>query len=85
MNVISYSQLRSKLAEVLDQVNQDHEPVIITRQNGGPPSVLMSLKDFNSYEETDFLIRNPKNAKRLTDAMHDIAAGNYREHELLGE
>jgi antitoxin YefM len=34
MEVISYSAVRAKLAEAMDKVNDDHRPVIITRQRG---------------------------------------------------
>lgn len=49
MDTISYSAFRSHLASTLDKVNEDHVPILITRQNG-KPAVVMSLEDFKSYE-----------------------------------
>ena len=66
MDTISYSVLRSKLAQVLDQVNDNHKPVIITRKNG-KSAVLVSLEDFHSYKETAYLMASPKNAERLNE------------------
>ena len=70
---ISYSTLRSRLARTLDKVNDDRAPVLITRQRG-KPAVLMSLDDYNSYAETDYLLRSPANAKRLYEAKAEIEA-----------
>ena len=82
MDTMSYSLLRANLADALDKVNDDHKPVLITRQNG-KPAVLMSLEDFQSYEATAYLMASPKNAQRLNEAIQNIEAGNIKEHELI--
>ena len=45
----------------------------------------MSLEDFNSYEETAYLMRTPKNAERLTQAIEQLEAGEAVERELVEE
>ena len=65
MRAMSATQLRRNLAATLDQVADDHEPVIITREGGKPAAVILSLEDFGSYEETEYLLRSPENKKRL--------------------
>ncbi len=45
MDTISYSFFRIHLASILDKVNKDHKPIMITRQKG-EPAVLMSIEDF---------------------------------------
>jgi antitoxin YefM len=82
VDIISYTALRAKLAEAMDKVNDDHRPVIITRQRG-KPAVLISLDDFNSYVETDYLSSSPKNAARLAKAARDLKAGRSRAHKLV--
>lgn len=84
MQTISYSAFRAQLAGTLDKVNEDHVPVTITRQNG-KPAVVMSLEDFNSYEETAYLMASPKNAERLNQAINEIEAGHSVEHGLIDE
>ena len=74
MDTMSYSAFRTNLAGTLDKVNEDHEPMIITRQNGRP-AVVMSLEDFQAYEETAYLMASPKNAERLNQAIAEIEAG----------
>ena len=82
MDAITYTAARNNLAKTMDSVNQNHEPVIITRQNGAP-AVLMSLEDFNAREETAYLLRSPSNAKRLKNAISAISAGKVKERALL--
>ena len=84
MDTMSYSAFRSHLASTLDKVNDDHKPVMITRQNG-KPAVLISLEDFHAYEETAYLMASPKNAERLSQAIAQVEAGKTTEHTLLEE
>jgi antitoxin YefM len=82
MENISYSAFRSRLAKMLDKVNEDHAPLLVTRQNGSP-AVLMSLEDFSAYEETAYLMASPKNAERLTRAIAEVEAGQAQPHDLV--
>jgi antitoxin YefM len=84
MDAMSYSAFRTNLAKTLDKVNDDHTPVLITRQNG-KPAVLISLEDFHAYEETAYLMASPKNAQRLNDAIAEIEAGRFIPHNLDDE
>jgi antitoxin YefM len=82
MRVTSYSELRRNLADALDRVSADREPLIITRDRGKPTAVLMSLEDFASYEETRHLLASPANAKRLLDAVAELDGGGGEEKSL---
>ncbi len=84
MDAISYSAFRGHLAGILDKVNDDHKPVLITRQNG-KPAVVMSLEDFQAYEETAYLMASPKNAERLNQAIAEVEAGRTVKHRLIEE
>lgn len=84
MDTMSYTAFRNDLASVLDKVNDDHKPVLITRQNG-KPAVVISLEDFQAYEETAYLMASPKNAARLNDAINQVAAGKARQRGLIEE
>ena len=74
MQVINYSESRANFAAMLDKVNDDHAPVLITRQKG-KPAVLISLDDFNALDETAYLLRDPENAKRLCSALDELNQG----------
>ena len=84
MDTMSYTSFRNDLASVLDKVNDDHKPVLITRQNG-KPAVVISLEDFQAYEETAYLMASPKNAARLNDAINQVAAGTETPKRGLPE
>jgi len=84
MDAISYSAFRNNLAKALDKVNEDHVPLLITRQNG-KAAVVMSLEDFKSYEETAYLMASPKNAQRLNQAIAEVEAGLAVQHEMIDE
>ncbi|CAM3660173.1 type II toxin-antitoxin system Phd/YefM family antitoxin [Xenorhabdus thuongxuanensis] len=84
MNVMSYSAFRAQLASTLDKVNDDHQPIMITRQNG-KPAVVLSLEDFRAYEETAYLMASPKNAARLNQAIAEVEGGKTVEKDLLEE
>jgi antitoxin YefM len=66
----------------MDRVCEDHEPLIITR-NGKPSVVMLSLEDYNSLDETAYLLRSPANAKRLLAARDRLNAGKGIERELI--
>jgi antitoxin YefM len=71
---ISYTAARANLAKTMDRVCESHDPLMITR--GGQGSVVMlSLEDFNSLAETAYLLRSPKNARRLLEAIADLELG----------
>ncbi|MFK5984369.1 MAG: type II toxin-antitoxin system prevent-host-death family antitoxin [Pseudomonadota bacterium] len=82
MHAMSYSSFRSHLASTLDKVNEDHKPIMITRQNG-KPAVIISLEDFQSYEETSYLMASPKNAHRLNEAIEQIESSKSKQHDLI--
>ena len=81
MDAITYSAARANLADTMDRVCDDHEPIIITR-NGQQAVVMLSLEDYNAIEETAYLLRSPKNAKRLVDAIADLEAGKGSVRKL---
>ena len=83
MRSTSYSDLRKNLAAALDSVTEDHEPMLITRDRGKPAAVLISVEDFASYEETAYLLRSPKNAKRLTKSIAELDAGKGSARKLV--
>jgi antitoxin YefM len=82
MNTITYSSARAKLADTMDRVCQDHEPIIISR-NKQQAVVMMSLADFNALEETSYLLRSPKNARRLMRSIAALERGQGQVQDLI--
>lgn len=82
MNSTSITELRKRLAEMVDRVTGDHEPLLITREGGKPSAVMISLEDFASYEETHHLLKSPENARRLAESIEALSKGRGRAREL---
>ena len=74
MKAISYTAARENLASTIDEVCEDRSPVIITRKRN-QAVVMMSLEDYESLEETSYLLRVP--AKCLTIAGVDRRARKW--------
>lgn len=70
MKAVSYSEARNNLKTYLDYVNDNHDIVTITRQNG-ENVVLISEDDYNSINETLYLLSSEPTRKRLMEAMNN--------------
>jgi antitoxin YefM len=81
MDAITYTTARANLADTMDRVCDDHEPIIITR-NSQQAVVMMSLDDFKALEETSYLLRCPKNARRLLESISSLEAGQGKVRKL---
>jgi antitoxin YefM len=82
MDAISYTAARSNLARTMQQVCEDHAPVIITR-NKAPAVVMMSLEDYEALQETAYLLRAPENARRLLESVAQLERGDGAERNLV--
>lgn len=71
MDAMTYSDARARLARTMEQVCDQHEPVIITRRKAGSV-VLMSLGDYESLRETAYLLGSAANARRLIDGVEEV-------------
>ena len=82
MESISYTSARSNLAKTMERVCDDHAPVAITRKGEGAV-VMISMADYQSLEETAYLLRSPKNTRRLIEAVAELEKGDGLERELI--
>lgn len=83
MKAITYTAARENLASTMHGVCVDHAPVIITR-NRDQAVVMMSLADYESLQETAYLLRSPANARRLLESISELE-GNGGAHKSLSE
>ena len=82
MRSLSISETRANLKSVLDRVVADKAPIAITRQKG-EGVVMVSQSEWESIEETLYLLRSPRNAARLLDAVRGLETGGGEEHALI--
>jgi antitoxin YefM len=81
MSTISYSTAREKLAQTMDKVCDNHEPVVITRQKQRSV-VMLSLEDYEALNETAYLLRSPANARRLLAATQQLNSRKGKTRKL---
>lgn len=81
MRTLNYTTARQTLASAMDAVIEDHTPLIITR-GSDKAVVMMSLEDWNAWQETMYLLRSPANAERLLEATRDF---NERQNLVTQE
>ena len=84
MRIVSFSEARSKLKYVLDQVVNDADCTVITRRDS-EDAVVMSLDYYNSLMETVYLLKSPANAEHLRQSIEQYRKGNVQERDLLDE
>lgn len=82
MDVMTYSDTRARLKEVMERVVADRTPVVVTRQKA-EAVVMVSLADWNAMEETLHLLSSPVNAERLRESIRQLEAGGGTERELI--
>ena len=78
---ITYSAARENLASTINRVCEDQAPVVITR-NRDQAVVMMSLAEYESLQETAYLLRSPANAKRLFKSLEAIKRGKVIRKRL---
>ena len=81
MKAITYTAARETLADTMQRVCEDHAPVVITRRRD-QAVVMMALADYEALDETAYLLRSPKNARRLRSAIEQLRAGKGTERTL---
>ena len=82
MDAITYTTARANLAKTMERVCDNHTPIIITHKNERSV-VMISLVDYQALEETAYLLRNPRNAKRLLESIAELESGKGIERELI--
>jgi len=82
VKAITYTAARQNLAKTMENVCKDHAPVIITRKTTDSV-VMMSLEDYEALEETAYLLRSPKNTRRLIESIVQLEDGKGAERDLL--
>ena len=77
---ITASEARKNLFPLIEQVNDDRQPIEITSKRGD--AVLISRADYDALTETAWLLRAPANAARLLESLTQAQSGERSIHEL---
>jgi antitoxin YefM len=82
MKIASTSKFRKDIKRYIDEVDQDQEPLVVTRSDN-VSVVVLPLATYNSYAETDYLLRSPANATRLRRSVEHARTGKVEKHKLI--
>lgn len=70
MTTITYSAARKELAATIKNVLDSREPVTISKKEG--KVIMMSLDDWNAWQETFTLLSNPHMAQKLEQGIEEF-------------
>jgi len=82
MEVTTLTDFRQNMKSYFEKVFKMGKPLFISRPKGDD-MVLMSKNEYNSMQETLHLMRSPKNAERLLEAIKDAKAGKGQVRDLI--
>ena len=81
MHTVSYTTLRQNLSSVMEEITKNREAISITRK-GHESMVMMTESDYNSVQETLYLLSSRKNAERLDEAFGQAKRGEFVKVDL---
>lgn len=82
---LTLSEAKARLSELVARVEQTEEELVITR-NGRPAAVLISAEEFESWQETRDIQRNPALMKEIKQGLRQIEKGHSVSfEEVFGE
>ncbi len=84
METTTYTSFRKQLKAYLDNLKLSHTPLYVTRANGDDV-VVLSKADYESMEETFYLLKSPANAARLLKGIEEYGKGLGQEKKLIEE
>ena len=81
MEAVNFSEFRENLKGFLDKSYDNHEAIIVTRKEC-KNMVVISMEDYNSIMETNYLLSNKANAEHLFKSIEQIKKGKKVERKL---
>lgn len=82
MNTTTVGSAKQNLESLIQQVENDAEPILIMLDEDRK-AVLISEREFNSWQETIYLLSNPANAEHLRKSLAEADSGFVKERELI--
>lgn len=81
MRVITISQLRSNISKYFDSVVESFDIIAVPRQKEDEAIIIMSLKQYNSLCETNYLLSSAKNRQRLQESIDQLEKGELISYD----
>lgn len=82
MNTVTVNQVQANFKEIVERVLEDVEPTIVTTETGAS-IVMLSLDEYNAWQETIYLLSTPTNAEHLAKSIAEEKSGYATEQNLI--
>lgn len=82
VTVLTFTEARNRLSELVEDVDRTHERIEITR-HGHAVAVLISPDDLAALEETIDVLSSPEAMRQLAESRQAIGAGDVVDASAL--
>jgi antitoxin YefM len=82
MDAVTLNNAKENLEQLIAQVIANAEPTIVVTETG-ERVVLLALDEFNSWQETLYLLSNPANADHLRHSIEQAKQNKFTHQALI--